>query len=213
MESLKLHSHLGGLRSKANSLTETGVTLEALFTGEGTRLSREDEASSLRAMYHALADRLQRVKEIEAWARHGHSQANLVISLGQLAVGSIMKMTSKSKQQSAIANYLLQSSTDKQEPFGLVMISIGPRGLPDDAVVVSISQLARESNRPESEVINALQEDGYLLFSEEAFSHLISRLVGDVREGRLRLPVSREKLAEITASNKPKLRARIIEVE
>jgi len=42
---------------------------------------------------------------------------------------------------------------------------------------------------------------------------LIDRLIVDVREGKLYLPVSREKLSEITGLNKLKLRAKVIEVE
>ena len=112
----------------------------------------------------------------------------------------MIKTASKNKQLSDFADYLLKSPTDKGRSFGLILICIGPRGLPDDAEVVSISQLARESNRPESEIINKLREGGYLLFNEKTFSLLIDRLIDDVREGRLRLPVSSEKLSEIPAS-------------
>jgi len=109
-------------------------------------------------------------------------------------------MTSSNEQLSAFADYLLKSPTNKERPSGLVLVYIGPEGLPDDAGVVSISQLARESNREESQIINALQERGCLLFSEKTFSLLVDRLVDDVREGRLRLPISRDTLSEITAS-------------
>jgi len=50
--------------------------------------------------------------------------------------------------------------------------AIGPRGLPDDVKAVSVSQSARDSNRPEPEIVKKLQENGYLLLSEEAFSLL-----------------------------------------
>jgi hypothetical protein len=140
----------------------------------------------------------------------GHSQANLILSLGGLAVGA---MGSKNKQLSAIADYLLHTPTDEQRPFGLVMVCIGPKGLPDDVRGVSISQLARESNRLDSQITNKLRKDGYLLFSQEAFSVLIDKLIGDVREGRLSLPISRDKLAEITGLNKPKPRIKVIEAE
>jgi hypothetical protein len=210
MESLKsFHDHLKNLQPQAKKLIETGLALNALFAGEETRLKREDEASSLRAACRAIVERLQRLKAIEASASCGHSQANLMLSLTELVLTA---MVSKGNRLSAIADYLLQAPTDKQ-PFGLVMACIGPRGLPDDVEVVSVSQLARESNRPQPEIMNKLQDDGYLLFSEEAFSLLIDRLVGDVREGKLHLPVSREKLSEITGLNKLKLRAKVIEVE
>ena len=122
-------------------------------------------------------------------------------------------MFSKSNRLSAMRDYLLREPTDRQQPFGLVMVCIGPKGLPDDVKGVSISQLARESNRLESQIINKLREDGYLLFSQEAFSALIDKLIGDVREGLLSLPISRDKLGEIAGLEKPKPRIKVVEVE
>lgn len=212
MEGLTTHgTYLKNLLRQARRLTSSAFSLSAIFAEEANRLSREDEASRLRALYYAIVVQLDRVKWSETSASHGYSQADLIISLGGLAAGSIIKMVSRNKQLSAFADYLLKSPTNKERPFGLVLICIGPKGLPDDAGVVSISQLARESSRQESEIINKLQEGGYLLFSEKAFSLLVNRLVDDVREGRLRLPISREKLSEITASGELKPEAKNLE--
>ncbi|OGO21500.1 MAG: hypothetical protein A2Z28_03415 [Chloroflexi bacterium RBG_16_51_9] len=201
MGSLKqLHGRLEDLHCKAKNLAETGLALTNLFAEEAGRLNRCDEASRLRKLCFSIRRQLDSVKSGEDAASCGYSQANLIVSLGGLAVGGMIKMASRSKQLSALADYLLKNPTDKECPFGLILICIGPRGLPDDAGVVSISQLARESSRPESEIINKLQEGGYLLFNEKTFSLLIDRLIDDVREGRLYLPISREKLSEITAS-------------
>ena len=212
MASLTTHStYLKNLLRQAGRLTASAFSLSAIFAEEANRLSREDEASRLRRLYFSIRRQLDWVKSGEAAASYGYSQANLIASLGGLAVGGMIKMASKNKQLSAFADYLLKSPTDKELPFGLVLICIGPRGLLDDAGVVSISQLARESSRPESEIINKLQEGGCLLLDEKTFSLLIDRLIDDVREGRLHLPISREKLSEITASGE--LRLRLKEVE
>ena len=210
MENLKsFRSHLEDLRSKAKNLTETGLALNALFGGEEARLNREDRASVLKAVYSAIVEQSKRLKEIEASSRRGHSQANLILSLGELAVTAIV---SKGKRLSVVADYLLRSPTDRQ-PFGLVMVCIGPGGLPDDVESVSISQSARESRRSQPEIINKLQEDGYLLFTEEAFSLLIDRLIDDIRAGKLNLPVSRDELAEVIGLSKPKPGIKLIEAK
>jgi len=211
MEYLKpFHSQLENLQSQAKKLNESGLALNTLFAQEETRLKREDEASSLRAVYRTVVEQLQRLEGTEASVKRGHSQANLILSLGGLAVAA---MGSKSKQLSAITHYLLQPPADEQQSFGLVMVCIGPKGLPDDVRGVSISQLARESGRPQPEIINKLREDGYLLFSEHVFSLLIDRLACHVRAGKLNLPVSGDKLAEITGLDKPKPRIKVIETE
>jgi hypothetical protein len=61
--------------------------------------------------------------------------------------------------------------------------------------------------------VNRLQENGYLVFSEQVFSSLIDTLIVDVRKGRLHLPVSREKLSQIAGLNKPKSRIKIVPIE
>ncbi len=199
-------NYLEDLRSKANNLTETGLALDALFAREEARLNREDEASSLREVYRTVLEHVQRLREIELLASCDQSRAKLILSMTELAVTAIV---SKDKL-SAVADCLLRGAAYKQQPLGLVMVCIGPGGLPDDARRISVSQLARESNQSEEEIISRLNDDGYLLMSEDSFSSLISRLMGDIREGKLHLPVSGDRLAQITESNKQKVSPKII---
>ena len=205
-----LHDRLRDFRCQAEKLAQAGSALDAVFAREATHLKRQDEASRLSATYRAVAERFHQLRELELSASRGHSQANLALSLVELAVTALV---SKSDRLSAVANCLINGPTARKQPFGLVMAYIGPRGLPEDAGAVSISQQAREANQMELDIMNRLRDDGYLLFSEETFSLLIDRLIIDIREGKLRLPVSREKLSEITELNKPKLRIKIVEVK
>ena len=211
MESLKsFRDRLKNLHAEGEKRIEARLALNALFVEEEIRLKREDNVSTLRVVHCTIVEQLQWLKQIEASASCGHSQANLVLFPIGLALTA---MFSKGERPSAITDYLLRGSADRQRSFGLVMVCIGPNGLPDDAKAVSISRLARESYRPEPEIRNNLQRDGYLLFSEGEFSLLVDRLIVDVREGKLHLPVSREKLAEIAGLNKPKSRIKIVPIE
>jgi hypothetical protein len=213
MGNLKLFlSHLEDLQSKTKNLTETGLALNALFAEEETRLKWENEASRLRAVYRTIVEQLERIKRSESSARHRDTGVNLIFSLIGLAATIIVAATTKNQRAWNIVNNVFDTEGHKK-PFGTVMVCVGQKGLPDNAHVVSISQLARESNRPQTEIMNKLQDDGYLLFSEEAFSLLIDKLIGNVREGKLRLPLSREKLVEITGLNKQELGVKITEVE
>jgi len=199
---------LKNLRYQAVKLTSTGLSLTKVFAEEASRLNRRDEASRLRALYLSIRQQMDWAKNSEDAAKYGYSQANLIISLGGLAVSGIIKTVSRNKQLSAISDHLLNSLTSKQRPFGRVLVCIGPKGLPDDVGVVSVSRLARESNREESEVTNELRERGCLLLSEEAFSLLIDKLINDVQERRLLLPISTDKLSEIKTSNCLRLEAK-----
>lgn len=204
MESLKsYHDHLEDLKHQARKLASIGLTLNTLFTEEAKQLSRKDEASRLRTLYRAVVEQLEQVKRDEGSASYGHSKARLVTSLGGLIAGVAIKMTSKDKQLSAFSDHLLNNLGGKRQPFGTVLVFIGPKGMPDDVEVVSISRLARELNREESDVTNELQKHGFLLLGEKAFSLFIERLIDGVLEGQILLPIS---MAEIKALSflKPK---------
>lgn len=212
MESLTLSdTYLKNLKHQATTLASTALSLITMLAKEANRLNREDEASRLEALFLSIKQQLDQAKRSEDSASYGYSQANLILTLGGLAVSGIIKKMSKNKKLTAISDSLLIGPGDKQPPFGRVLVCIGPNGLPDDAGVVSISQLARESNQLKSEIINKLQEGGCLLFNDKTFSLLIDRLIDDVLEGRLRLPVSREKLSEIMLEGKLGLRTKKIE--
>ena len=203
MEGLNsLHAHLKNLKHQAMRLTSTCLSLVTLFAKEANRLSREDEASRLKALYSSIRQQLNTANLGEDAASNGHIKADLISSLGGLALGGIIKQVSKNKRISAFADHLFESPTSKKRPFGTVLVCIGPMGLPDDVRIVCISKLARESNRPESEVIKEMQEPGYFLFDEKVFSLLIDRLVDDVREGRLCLPISKETLSQVMMSSR-----------
>jgi hypothetical protein len=211
MEGLKsFHDRLKDLQPQCEKLVETIVALNALFVEEEIRQKREDEVSILTRVHRAIMEQLRELKHSETSASLGHSEANLALFPIRLALAAIF---SKNNLPSAITDYLLRGPDDRHRPFGTVMVCVGPKGLPDDARAVSIPRSARDSNRLEPEIVNGLRENGYLLFSEETFSYLIDKLTADVRQGKLRLPLSREKLADIAGLDKPNSGIKIVPTE
>ena len=77
--------------------------------------------------------------------------------------------------------FLVRIPADKPT-FGTVMVCVGPKGLPGDVRVISVSELARKSNRLESDITRELREKGDLILSEETFCSLIDKLDEMVRE-------------------------------
>ncbi len=212
MEGLdSFNAYLKNLRHKAASLMSTVLSLSVMLEGEADRLRREDEASRLRALLSSSKMELDAAKRSEESARYGHTQANMIVSLGGLALGSLIRAASKNTQVSGKAGKILQNLSIGERPFGKVLINVGPEGLPDDVRVISISELARHSNRPEQEVMNELLKGGRLLFSEDEFSHLIDRLINGVLQGQMSLPVSLKTLKEMNVLSKPGLRVKQME--
>jgi hypothetical protein len=211
MEGLRsFYEHLTDMRSQTEKLIDARLGLNALFAEEGTRLQREDEASSLGAIYSTIAKRLKELKAVEDSARCDDSRTNAMSYLAGLVGEAI---ASKGNRASAVQDYLVRKRAESKRPFGLVMVRIGPRGLPVDAEAVSISRLARDSNRSEPEIVNGLPGEGYLLFTEEAFSLLVDGIVVGIREGKLHLPLSRDRLAQIMGLNRPKSSIKIVPME
>jgi hypothetical protein len=211
MEGLRsFYEHLTDMRSQTEKLIDARLGLNALFAEEETRLQREDEASSLRTIYSTIAKRLKELRGIEDSARSDNSRTDAILYVTGLVREAIV---SKDNRALAIQDYLVRKRAESKRPFGLVMVRIGPRGLPDDAEAVSISRLARDSNRSEPEIVNGLPGERYLLFTEAAFSILVDEIVVGIREGKLHLPLSRDRLAQIMGLNRPKSSIKIVPME
>ena len=196
---------LKDLRRQAGVLAVSEVSLSEYFQVEVERLTREDEAERLEALYAAVAQELEQSRQLEGAASYGHAKGDLIVTLGGLAARAILAATTKNPQAWNLARHVFDRDTNKTRPFGTVMACVGPKGLPDDVRVVSISELARESDRSDGDITQELRKGGCLLFSQEAFSRLVDKLVIDVGEGRLRLPVSAEKLLESETPGHPRL--------
>ncbi len=189
------------LQSRAVRLRSTALSLISLFDEEEQRLDRIDKASRLETMRAYIDQQLRQVRHNEASKQYGSDRVDIVSTLSGFAITTALKRVSKGSRLSAFVDRAFESASSEERPFSNVLVRIGPQGLPDDVRVVSISQLARESKRTETEVVNGLREHGCLLIDEEAFHLLIETLVDDVREGRRRLPISLKELVKIKVSS------------
>jgi len=189
-------TNLKNLRQRASELASGAESLVALFEQEEIHSGRRDEVARLKALRSAVLQRIDQARDEEAAASYGHSKAEVVSSLFRLGAG-LITMTSKNRTMRAISRQLLAGSSGREPPYGTVIVRIGPKGLPEDIEVVSISSLARESKRNESEIMDRLLARGNLLFGEETFSRLIDRLAGEILGGRLSLPVFADRLSQL----------------
>ncbi len=195
MERLEsFHSYLKDFQHQAGILAKAAISLSKSFEAEADRLTREDGAQRLKAIHVAVAKELEEARRLESDASYGYTKAILPFSVVGLAARIIMAGTTEKPRALKLVSQVSDMVAEKKSPYGTVMVCVGPKGLPDDVRVVSISGLARESNRLESEIIQKLQKAGCLLFSQETFSRLIDKLVIDIREGRLHLPIPIEML-------------------
>lgn len=201
MEGLEsFHTYLNNIQHQAGILAEAVVSLSPYFEAEAQRLIRQDEVQQLKTIHTAIIEKLAWSRRMESAASYGHSKASLEWSLTGLAVKLITMAITENRQAHDFVNRVFDTSERNKRPYGTVMVCVGAKGIPDDIQVVSISELARESNQPEFEIIQKLQKSGCLLLSQEAFTRLIDSLITDIREGRLHLPIIGNKLSEMVAT-------------
>ncbi len=142
-------------------------------------------------------EELQQAELLESSASCRYAKANLRFSITGTIAKVIAAVATEDKWVRNIVSQAFDRHAGKERPYGMLMVCVGPKGIPDDVRAVSISRLARESNRLERQVVGELESQGCLLFSEKAFSLLIEKLIGDIQEGRLALPILTEKLSQM----------------
>ena len=197
MEGLEsFHAHVKNLQPHAGILADALVSLSQSFEAEAEWLTRENEVQQLKTIHATVVEKLAWSRHMETMKRYEHNKMRLTFSLAGLAAKLIAQST-QNRQAQCFANHAFSTGKRNELSYGTVMVCIGPKGMPDDVQVISISELARNSNQPEFEIIMELRKGGGLLFTQEAFTLLIDRLTIEIREGRLHLPIIGNKLSEV----------------
>ena len=83
------------------------------------------------------------------------------------------------------------SRSEKASPAprpGKVVIAVGPGGLPEDLMVVNISELAEQEGKTDGEIKAAYADKRHVLFTVEEFKPMVSWLKEEVLSGRVSLP-------------------------
>jgi len=177
---------LKSLQKKAAKLVSAAESLTILFDQEEIRLKRKSGVTRLKLLHSAILQQAERQRSMEISASIAYNQGR---SIAQSA-GLLITAFSKNNKVQSVRRSLREESASDKRAFGIILILIDTKGLPDGVEVVCISRLGRESNQSDTEVINRLKQDGYLLLKEENFSRLIDKLIEGILEGCLVLPVS-----------------------
>jgi uncharacterized coiled-coil protein SlyX len=151
---------------------------------------RRDQAVHL----HALSTRIMRevddAQMTEVVASNEFSKRKLRRGALSFAAGALLAAIAGQGDSLSRGARLVQPVLGQKVPFGTVLVAVGKDGLPDDVNVVSLSRLARDSNRSESEISDVLRERGYLLIAPKIFAALVDKLESRVLDGSMSLPVS-----------------------
>ena len=78
--------------------------------------------------------------------------------------------------------------TSRTPRLGKVVIAVGPGGLPEDLMVVNVSELAGQEGKTDVEIEDAFADKGQVLVTVEEFKRLATWLGEEVQSGRSTLP-------------------------
>lgn len=193
---------LKNLREKAARLLSAAESLPASFHQEAVRLQRSDWVACLVALRSSVLEKVEREISSEASAKLGDSSVRAVVSVAGL-VGQLFAKGSGDVWLANLSQRAIDAARTTTPPFGMVVVCIGPGGLPEDVDVLRVSSLARRSKREENASIDKLKKQGYFLLTPEAFSRLIDKLVNEITAGNVSLPVSVNELDWLQAPVPP----------
>jgi len=170
-------------------------SMAEVFAQEAVRLFRHDQVTRLRELRARVLHKANNIEREETAASYGATKSSLYIGIGLLAAGGLVALGTSSRRPLSFGAHLAKSDLAGVAPFGTVRVAIGPRGLPDDVILIPLSRLSRESGKTEPDVEAALKAAGYLPMTSEAFSRFMNDLEGKVLDGSMSLPVTLEQIS------------------
>ena len=102
---------------------------------------------------------------------------------------------------------VLKKEMDKTLPFGNVVVMVGPGAIPQRLEVISLSRMARESGKSESETVAALKAEGYRLGQPEILLTALDKLKEQVLSGAVVLPITEGQIRACLAAPVPEVQA------
>ena len=201
MDTMNNHRQL--VEALCLQVREQVAALEPLgdaFAQEAKRIFRHDQDVCLRRLKARVMHEVGNTLEQETTASNAFTKTTLVMGAAEFALGGLVAAMFHSRKVFSVGTYLAQSELSKTKPFGTVLVAVGHGGLPDDVEAISLSRLARELDRLESDIEATLQTHGYLLMTPEVFLRVLTELERRVLDGSLSLPVTSEQLSSELAS-------------
>ncbi len=183
------------LRSQAKKLASACQGLDSFLAYQSDRLHCEADIERLNTLTAKLKLHLREVELSEKTARQASENADALRNTTKLIVEGIGNAMGKKAFVTAFDKSLQGRYDSKQRCFGFSAVCVGKGGLPDDVRVVSISELARGKNLPESEIVLQIERSGELVFKPDDFWQLVKGLIEDIASKQAKLPILPQQIA------------------
>ena len=164
------------------------AALKEVLLLEAEHLCRHDQAAGLHDLGSRVMQEVERNQQSESDAASSFKERRLIGGLMQFTVGALRAAVAGRPDPLSVGAQLAGTELEREQPYGVVLVAVGPKGVPDDVQVVAVSRLARESRRTEAEVEAAWKARGFLLVAPDSFFRDIEELENAAARGLLTLP-------------------------
>jgi hypothetical protein len=196
MESMTgCRQHLEALRRRVRTQVKALGGLKGAFAKEAERLCRHDQAQRLRELRSQIMREVQHVQRMESDAANAFEMGTFITGLIKFSVGAFgAAAAGRPEDPLWVGTQLARDDFERSEPYGTVLVAVGPGGIPDEVDVVPVSRWARKSGRSEAEIEAALKAKGYRVMAPQRFSTVMEELEDRVLRGIVALPVAAAEL-------------------
>ncbi|MFC1982449.1 hypothetical protein ACFLV5_01480 [Chloroflexota bacterium] len=169
------------------------ITIQGLpvsFDESYLQIIRHDQAARLRILKSRIMGEVENIKLMELAAQTGYAKGTLLSSGMGFVIGGLLATTTGHKDVAQVGVEMASSLLSRKPPFDNVVIVIGKKGIPEGVEVVSVSRIARESNRNESEVKVSFKDNGHILITPDQFFRFLDKVEHAVHDGSMCLPIA-----------------------
>jgi hypothetical protein len=178
------------LRSLVRAQIDVLPLLETAFIREAEYLYRYDQSRIVRALQDRITQQVAHMRRMEDSESYSFNKTMLITGFAEVLLWSLIAARLHTGEHPlSVGLEHARSDFSRTAPFGTVVVSVGPKGIPDDVQVVSLSQYAREQKKAETEIAAAMEDSGYRLIQAEKFLTTLDELREQVLKGSVGLPV------------------------
>ena len=182
------------LKSQAKQLASACQKLDSFLAGQSDRIRREADIDGLNTLIAKIKLHLEEAESSENRERDAEQERDALGRITKAISKGIGSAIGEDARVDIFEKTIAARHSARQHCFGNIMVRVGKNGMPDDVHVVSISEKARMQNRSEAAIMLELRKSGTPLYTPDSFMQLVEELVGDIRKGKLRLPILPEQL-------------------
>ena len=177
------------LRCQVRAMEKTIEVINKAFAQEAEHLRRQDQARCLDDLRARVAQEVTEMQRLESAASCSFTEGRFISGLAKCIGASLGRLVRPTREHPLVigARYAADEWR-KSAPFKTVVVAVGPKGIPEDVRVGSLSRAARETGKPESEVRTALEGRGYRIMTKDDFLRLLTELKDKVLKGTVSLP-------------------------